>query len=279
VDVINLGLLGYSSYQGLIVLRKVLPTIKPDLVVVSFNFNDRRYVLQSSARDGPEEFGRVYKSSRSIVASAARALDYSHLFRGLRRVLLAAGLLRRPPAEADVTALVPRVDEESYRRNLNQIARDAKAANVPVLFVLLRDDPLQSDHLRKGIGSLRRGDLEKAIAYLQSAVRSRQMFSDVARLYLSKALEEKGDRARAAQTRIVRSFYESFSGGRVIRLDTDYNDIMRAVALENGIEVVDGASLLEQHPEDFVDFCHFAAPGHRRLGELLAERIAATVRR
>jgi lysophospholipase L1-like esterase len=279
INAINLGVVGYSSYQGRIVLEKALPLLKPDLVVVSFNFNDRRYVRRADARDGPEEYARTYRSSRSLLTHVTGILEYSHLFRGLRRLLLAAGLLRRPPSEADVTALVPRVDEESYRRNLTQIAHDARVAGVPVIFILLRDDPLQSDHLRKGIASLRHGDYDQAIAYLQSAVRARQMFADLARLYLVRALEAKGDSVGAKEARLERSFYDSFSGGRVIRLDTDYNDIMRAVARENDVEVVDGASLLEQHPEDFVDFCHFNADGHRRLGELLAQRIAATLHR
>jgi lysophospholipase L1-like esterase len=73
--------------------------------------------------------------------------------------------------------------------------------------------------------------------------------------------------------RQARSNYDSFRGGQLVRLDTEYNDIMRDVARETGSELVEGADVLEQEPLDFIDNCHFNTDGHRRLGELLARRI------
>jgi lysophospholipase L1-like esterase len=140
--------------------------------------------------------------------------------------------------------------------------------------MVLRDNPLQADALKRGLDSLRRNNLDEAIAQLESAVRGQPMFADLARAYLARALTAKGDKAGAAKAARTRSLYNSFSGGRVIRLDTDYNDIMRAVAAENGVEVIEGAQVVEERPADFIDYCHFNAGGHRRLGELLARRIA-----
>ncbi len=146
--------------------------------------------------------------------------------------------------------------------------------NIPVLFVLLRDDPMQSDHLKRGIASLASGDYDTAIAYLSSATQSQMMFRDLARLYLVKAYEAKGDDAKAAEVSLAPSIYRSFSGGTLIRLDTAYNEIMREVAAESHVALLDGAAVLEEHPGVFVDFCHFNPDGHRRLGELLADRIS-----
>jgi len=274
VDAINLGVVGYTSYQGRITLEKQLPLLKPDLVVVSFNFNDRRYVLQPEAVDGPEEFQRVYQSSRSAAASIAGFVEMSHFYRGLRLFMRKVGLAPGPVTEIDVVGLNPRVDEDSYRRNLSQIAAETKRLGIPVLFVLLRDDPLLSDHLKRGIASLAERDYDMAIAYLNATVRSDTMFSEVARLYLAKAYEAKGDKAKAAEAAVSRSVYRSFSGGTLIRLDTDYNDIMREVAAGSHVALLDGAKVLEEQPSAFIDFCHFNADGHRRLGEALAVRIS-----
>jgi lysophospholipase L1-like esterase len=104
------------------------------------------------------------------------------------------------------------------------------------------------------------------------------MFADLARAYLAQALKAKGDSIRAVEVAKTPSSYSSFGGGTVIRLDTDYNAIMREVAATNQVEIVDGAAVVEQQPSDFIDYCHFNARAHERLGKMLAEKIAAMLR-
>jgi hypothetical protein len=147
--------------------------------------------------------------------------------------------------------------------------------HVPVMFVVLRDSPLQVGPLRAGVENVRRGNFNAAIAQLEQALQGPPMFSTLARIYLAEALAAKGDKKGTAQMLRTRSRYDSFRGGHLVRLDTEYNDIMREVARETGSEVVEGADVLEQEPMDFLDNCHFNVDGHRRLGELLAKRIAA----
>jgi lysophospholipase L1-like esterase len=274
VDAINLGVVGYSSYQGRVVLEKYLPLLEPDLVVVSFNFNDRRYFLPPEEADGPQEFERAYEASQSTLAQMMGYLEVSYSYRGLRRVMRKLGLVPKFVGEVDVTGLEPRVDEAAYRENLTRIASQAQRVGIPVLFVLLRDDPIESDHLKKGLSSLTNGDYDEAIAFLRDATRSHMMFRDLARLYLVRAYEAKGDEAKATEVTLAPSIYRSFTGGTLIRLDTEYNEIMRQVAAENDVAILDGAAVLENHPSVFVDFCHFNAQGHRLLGERLADRIS-----
>src|SRR5258706_2543142 len=101
VSAINLGVIGYSSYQGLFAVKKYLPVLKPDLIVVSFNFNDRRYVTQAAEADGPAAFERSYAASGAL-GHIAHALEYVHLYRTLRRVLQSVGLVPSPTARGDV---------------------------------------------------------------------------------------------------------------------------------------------------------------------------------
>ena len=274
VDAINLGVVGYSSYQGRKVLEKYLPLLKPDLVVVSFNFNDRRYVPHPGAIDGSEEFQRVYEASHGAVHAITGLLEMSHLYRGLRLLMRKLGVAPSPDAETDVRGLAPRVDEASYRQNLSEIATETKRVGVPLLFVLLRDDPLLSEHLKKGVARFEAGDYDAASAYLNSALWSHPMFRDLARVYLAKVYQAQGEDSKAQKVAATPSMYRSFSGGTLIRLDTEYNEIMRQVAADNAVSVLDGAAVLEERPSVFVDFCHFNPDGHRRLAELLAARIS-----
>jgi lysophospholipase L1-like esterase len=277
VAAINLAVIGYSSYQGLLAVKKYLPVLKPDLIVVSFNFNDRRYVTQGAEADGPVAFERSYAPSATL-GHVARALEYVHIYRALRSVLQSADLAPLPTMRVDIAGLVPRVDEEHYRRNLTNIAEYAHRAGVPLVFVALNDNPLQSDHLNQGIAALERNDQDAALAYLTSASASHRMFSNLARIYLAQVLTARGDAARAKSALASGERYRSFSGGTVIRRDSAYNDIMRQVARATGAIVVEAGAALDKQPSVYIDYCHFSAEGHRIVADLLAPRVAAMLR-
>jgi lysophospholipase L1-like esterase len=276
VNTINLGVNGYSSYQGRVSLDKYLPLLKPDLVVASFNFNDRRYVLEPGAIDSAEKFQKVYRSSLSVGYSIAGFLEISYSFRALRRGMRGIGLLPRSMyevTEVHVDTAKPRVDEDAYHRNLCQVAEQTKRLGIPLLFLLLKDNPLESYHLKEGIENLTRSD-EMAIAHLTVAVNARNAFSDLARIYLAKVYQAKGNTKKAAEVVISRPFVRSLHGEHPVRLDTVYNDIMRQVASDYTVELVEAAKVLDAHPYDYIDACHFNVDGHRRVGELLASRIS-----
>jgi lysophospholipase L1-like esterase len=274
VNAINLGVPGYSSYQGRLVFQKYVPLLNVDLVVVSFNYNDRRYVLDPSRPDSAEQFERLYRFGTNTAQQLAGPLEISYLYRGLRYAMRKARLVPAlQKSNVRLDTLSPRVEELSYRRNLSWIAEEAKRRNIPVVFVLLKDNPLWTDHLRKGIESFRRSNYEMAIAYLNSVVAARNPFSDLARLYLAKVYTTKGDMEKALKVVIPRNTFRDFDGGYPIRLDSAYNDIMRQVAREHNAVIVDAGKALDEHPYEYIDACHFNADGHRRVGQLLAEQL------
>jgi lysophospholipase L1-like esterase len=274
----NLGVSGYTSYQGRVSLGKYLPLLKPALVVASFNFNDRRYVLPPDTIDSAEKFEKVYRFSLSagLPRIAEFLVEISAFFRALRRVTTAIGLFPRPVTEVTevrLDALTPRVDEDAYRWNLSHIAEETKRLGIPLVFLLLKDNPVESYHLKEGIENLTRFD-KMAIAHLTVAVKARNTFSDLARLYLAKVYQAQGNMEKAAEVVISRSPVRSLHGGAPVRVDTVYNDIMRQVASDHAVELVDAAKVLDEHPYDYIDSCHFNVDGHRRVGELLASRIS-----
>ena len=274
VNTINLAVSGYSSYQGQAYLEKYLPLLKPDLVVASFNFDDRRYVVPPDTIDSAERFEKAYRLSQSTGPRIAEFLEISYFCRGLRRIIVATGLQPRPVTEVHVDTLKPRVDEDAYRENLSHIAEETKRLGIPLLFLLLHDNPIESYHLKEGIENLTRSD-KMAIAHLRVAVEARNTCSDLARIYLAKAYQAQGNPEKAAEVVISPRFpLKGLHGGYPIRLDTVYNDIMRQVASDQAVEVVDAAKVLDEHPYDYIDLAHFNVDGHRRVGELLASRIS-----
>ena len=74
---------------------------------------------------------------------------------------------------APIDELRPRVDELHDRENLTAIVDLTKRAGIPLVFVLLRDNPLQSGYLNHGIERLAKAEYEAAIGRLQR-VGSRQ---------------------------------------------------------------------------------------------------------
>jgi lysophospholipase L1-like esterase len=273
-DAINLAVPGYSSYQGKLVLEQALHTMHPSLVVVSFNFNDRRYVL--GAPDGPERFASVDEGG--MTASVRGGLECVHTLKELRRIARWVGVLPvsdRSMESAPVDTLLPRVSEKDYRLNLEQMVEMARRAGVPILLLVLNDSPFDSYHLREGLRALGE-DPSAAIHHLTLASRiSPSFLADLARLHLAEAYRALGDSAEAAKTSIVPSLVHELDGGGAIRLDTTYDDIMREVAAARGVPVIEGGRAVDADPGDYLDMCHFNAEGHQRVADELTPTIQA----
>jgi lysophospholipase L1-like esterase len=277
VKMINLGVIGYSSYQGRKTLEKYLSKMHPAAVVVSFNVNDRRGVTAGD-EDGPARFEKVYDASRSSLGPIARCLGYLYLYREMGAGMRHLGLLPAKAHEPAVNELRPRLNEEQYRENLAAMADQTSRAGIPIVFVLLRDNPLLSGYLNRGIDRLEKRDYEAAIEDLNVLVRANGMHSDLGRIYLARAYRATGRNHEAEE--ILREGERSIYllGGRPVRLDRDYNAIMREVAGQYKAGLVDAASVLESDPYDYIDFCHFNSAGHRKVAELLAAELARMVR-
>ncbi len=267
--VINLGVSGYSSYQDWrVFLAQALP-LHPALVILSSNINDRRYVLDAGEVDSAAMFRKVTRWHR-VRGIASRF----YLYRGMRLLLLRAQT-RALPTSVDLRRLPPRVSPERYRANLERIADVAHARGVRVLFLALRDNPLDTAYLREGLGLARADLIGPAEEKLDLAVRLNNFFSDLARLSLAAVYARDEDPLRRAKADEVAHTvaYRSLHGGRPVRTDEEYIDIMRQVARTRGIPVVDPGPILERDGSDYVDICHLNAKGHAKVAVLLEEAI------
>jgi lysophospholipase L1-like esterase len=275
IRTINLGVPGYSSYQGRLSIEAKLALLKPDLLVAGFGYNDRRAVIPPEGPDGPTQFRRIYEASHGLAHRLSAPLESSYLYRAIRALLQRVGVVPAEPRDTRVDDLQPRVNEEAFRANLSRIVEFSNEHRVPVIFMALGDNPLETELVREGIAHFEQMQYTLAVAYLDVAVGFYSPFSDLARLYLVRTLLAMSDTSQAATAAVLDDPTRSLHGGDIIRLDTDYNDIMKQVALTYGVPVVDAAAVLADSPADYLDAIHFNESGHRKVGEVLAAQIKA----
>jgi hypothetical protein len=188
------------------------------------------------------------------------------------------GRFRKAPASSgggfdDLANPNVRVSPDHYRENLAAMAEIAKQHSIEVVFLLLGDNPWLVKPLADGAREFERGDFAEAqrrfdqgrsVPFLLKGLSARYLQMTFAELpdvdedsrYWSK-LSPRGSIANSAH------------GGYVGYLDSDYQEIARSVAQEQGWLMVDAASQLAREPQVFFDFCHVDGVGHGIIAEAL----------
>ena len=275
MSVINLGVNGYTSFQGYRALVGNM-ALEPSLIIAGFNYNDRRYVLSAEDSDSPDAFAAYAKShGRGSLASRIG------LARLTRTVALRFGLLKpagvTTETEDDVRRLPARVSLDEYHRNLSRIAELGKERSIPVIFLLTHDNPAYAKHLTAGLTRLRAEDTDAAIRELKIAVNLRNAHSALARKYLAQILEQSGLDEEARRTARIESPVNSAHGGHPVHLDAEYHAVMREVASEYGVRIVDTSEFLHDDISTYLDMCHPDVDGHRKIAQVLCEAVQEAV--
>ena len=269
--VINLAVVGHTSYQGVQILERYLDVVRPDIVVASFNFNDRRSVRNESRIDAAEWFRQVYVANRVIPAMERISYIVRAMRWGLHKLPFAAP---DKNVEVDLTTLLPRVSPADYRENLIKMTALAGDRSARLVFLLLSDNPKQTRPLLQGRERLRdERDFDAGVEQLRKIANTEEnVYATLAAKYLSAAFDEKGLHEEAR--RIGRcKFFRSLHGGNPVFLDTDYSSAMRDVASEYNVPLVDAASVLNAQPGVYSDFCHFDKTGHAIVAHALHDAI------
>ena len=109
IEVIAMAVPGYTSHQGLAWLRRDIDQLNPNLLVVSFGWND------ASFSDAPDR--ETIRTDWYVVA-ARWLIDHSQAYAHATRWFRSG----RQPANAAARRPVPRVSEEEYVNNTREIA-------------------------------------------------------------------------------------------------------------------------------------------------------------
>lgn len=130
VEVFNLGVSGYGSFHGLMLLRTKVRALKPDLVTVRFGWND--HFISLGVR-GEHAFG---ETRNRFVLAIQDLLLRTKLYAFIRRMQLELLANRGSEAKPAVPAeWVPAVPLDQYKHNLRRIAEVARAQGADVWFI------------------------------------------------------------------------------------------------------------------------------------------------
>lgn len=150
VRVLNLGVDGYTTFQGAALMRTAVPDLAPDWVIAAFDVND-------ASLDGPLSHAARAAAANRAVLKLQAWLHRSALYLSL------ADLLRPLPDESqdagDAPGAVPNVSESEFRDNLVEIGKRTAALGARGIFLRIPlggafKSPPEEDGLSRRVGRL-----------------------------------------------------------------------------------------------------------------------------
>ncbi len=125
VEVINLGVAGYTSTQGVALFEEEVLPLKPDFFIVWLGENDN----YSLTRETDSELIRFNGTVLGRVNNFC--FVHSFVFRLMHKLI--SGLSQRSDREAE---MVPRVPLDEFKRNMEYFAERCRAKGVEAIFML-----------------------------------------------------------------------------------------------------------------------------------------------
>lgn len=250
IEVINAGVIGYTSYQGSIFLKKEIVNFLPDVITVPFVINDvdkHRFYRSNDKSD--KELG----PKSEILVSIENLLNKSNLFNVLRQIIIhRKGVSVRYFAEGSYSEK-RRISLEDYKSNLNAIIDMAKKNNIKVLLIKMPVNlPLPQEipellqakvdiYITNATTYAESGKYDQAIVELKKAIKYNS-YSSKAFYYLGIYSEKKKKFNEAKDYFQEAKEMELFECGRLGKI---YNEAMQRVASEREIPLVDIVSAFD----------------------------------
>lgn len=134
VEVINAGEIGYTSYQGLKLLRDEIIQLEPDMITVSYVLNDvdKYRFFRSNGKSDNELLPK-----NKLLVNCGNLLRKSKLYRLLKRIILSESSINSFYLENP--EMVPldkrRVSEKDYAENLSQFVDFARSNSLKLIFI------------------------------------------------------------------------------------------------------------------------------------------------
>ncbi len=120
-EVINAGVGGYSSYQGVQRFLQEWETYQPDMVLVSFGWNDLPEALDRT--------DKAYKPDSAVVVKILRALVHYRSYQAIQHYVVSDGLHeKRKEAQS-------RVPLDDYLENMESFSAIGDAQGIEVVFL------------------------------------------------------------------------------------------------------------------------------------------------
>jgi lysophospholipase L1-like esterase len=123
-EVLNAGVAGYSSYQGLLRFLQEVDRYSPDLLMVSFGWND--------AAEAIGQPDKTFQIPPSPIVACQRALVQ---YRSYLVIMHYTRQWRAEPQPLTTGAPHPRVSVDDYLANMERFRIEAEARGIPIAFL------------------------------------------------------------------------------------------------------------------------------------------------
>jgi len=278
VQVLNLSVIGYSSYQGLRLMDTMVSKMQPSQLIVWFGFNDLLYYHVTDQANATRS---------ALFTSAEILMNQSYLYQWLRIFFK----MHLTPDKVDLEQnITPRVPINDFRKNLISILEKSRILSCPVVFMISpvrKNVPMvlnskirlikQEDgrQYRKLITQYEIGDfwLMNATEFPGSESELDKLLmdnDDLAILHYFKGVlfQKRGEIQKASEQFNLASEMDDTR-----RIVDQYNQVVVEVAREYNAGLID---LTEQFNEFddyslFVDDCHPNSNGHNLIAAKLLE--------
>ncbi|MBN1878986.1 SGNH/GDSL hydrolase family protein [bacterium] len=288
IEVLNLSVIGYSSYQGRILSDILGQRLEPDVVLIWFGFNDLLYYHITD-----ESAARSYR----YLSIAGRMINKLFLYHWLEcawhRLTHRASehvVLQQPITE--------RVPPEQYEKNLRSLIRGVRKIGArPILLTSpvrpeipivlnsrvrnVRDRSgntevvLVTQYEINGYWLMDQTDFPGSEAELDRLIAEN---SDIAilRYFKGVRLRRRGDDDQAAF-----EFDEAKTLDETRRAVTIYNEITRRVSADTKTDCIDLVHLFDNYRNNllFVDDCHPNVNGHGLIAAAIMELLTGATSR
>ncbi|MBN1297978.1 SGNH/GDSL hydrolase family protein [bacterium] len=281
VEVINLSVIGYSSFQGRRLMDTLVRDLAPDIVIAWFGFNDLLYYHIMDHDAAAARFTRAVRDG----------LNQLYLFHGLQRLVWKYAVPADRPIAED-QPIVRRVPAEHYRENLLDIVRKSRRIGAqPILMttpvrpriplvlnskkrIVTAGDGHKTAHLvtQYEFDSFWLMDATEFPGTEEALRRLLDQHPDIAILHYFMGLfnESRGDAEAAAESFLQAARLDDTRG----TVD-QYNKIVRDVARESDATLVDLVPIFSNYNRYglFVDDCHPGSNGHG----VIASQVIGTI--
>jgi len=286
-EVINAGMIGYSSYQGKLLVERELAALKPDLITVAYVVNDIDKYRFYRTNGRPDT---TLLPLNANIVRMRNIIDRSRFVRLLDKAIHSIGKGRAAFEGKSVKIFRPgqvRVPLGQYHSNLRDIIQFCSSRGIRVVLVKMpvnlpvarEVDKKQHNEARKhlslGIRLVNANDCRHAVRELRHAV-ERNPFESEAYYFLGVCYRRMGD-PKKTESAFAKAFRcEAYRCGRDGLI---YNHEMDLVGKETGRPVVDIPAAFRKHKEKYlfispkIDPIHPNATGHRIIGREIFKEV------
>lgn len=286
-EVINAGEIGYSSYQGLNLLKNKIINLKPDIITISYVINDidkYRFFRSNYLPD------KELKPLSKFVVVISNFVYNSNLFKLINQLSRAKLSKRQQYYGKNYNSQYSenrRVSLQDYENNLKEFIDFAKNNNIKIFFIVM---PVNLP-TKKFLNEQELSEINNLISEVEKNLKEKKYieckdilqkillidsFSAKCYYYLGVLAEEENN------IKLANEYFEKAKNFEIFdcaAISLEYNKIMREVSLNNNIAFCDCAKEFKKYNGDYLfvdpkyDCFHPNAKGHNIIAEMLTEKI------